>query len=178
MPLTDAVKQAMDDLCSDDEDVRVAAADTLGRNWRDAAPAVDTLVTALTSDYEAEVRGAAAKALGKIPGNSAVAPLINVAANDGELEVRTEAISALGDLKAPEAVGVLLDAITVRETRNVAQVALGRIGDPAVDPLIDRMKAEGADPDRSADELRETNKGSTAAFLAASWAQALSTRQE
>ncbi len=80
-------------LGSDDEYLRSAGADVLGRVGAAAAEA--RLVSLLRSDPSPEVRVAAAEALGGRPGGAASATLLDAAGSDTAEEVRLACLNAL-----------------------------------------------------------------------------------
>ena len=96
---------------------------------------VKGLIKALCYRKDANVRQAAAGALGEIGDALAVAPLI--AALKDSTYVRLAALDALGQIGAP-AVEPVIAALTDedRDLRHYASVALKRIGVPAVERLI------------------------------------------
>jgi HEAT repeat protein len=100
---------------------------------------VKGLIKALAYQKDAEVRHAAADALGKIADAGAVEPLI-VAVSDHRPEVQRAAVSALGKLGVDRAVQLLIAALASADyqaTREAAAEALGKIGDAtAIRPLI------------------------------------------
>ncbi|MBK8051049.1 MAG: HEAT repeat domain-containing protein [Anaerolineales bacterium] len=110
-----------------------AAATALGKI---GTPAVEPLVGAL-EDGSWEVRQAAALALAEI-GTPAVGPLID-ALKDEDTWVRWGAAKALGEIGDSRAVDSLIGALqdySYQEDDRAAATALGKIGTPAVEPLI------------------------------------------
>jgi HEAT repeat protein len=100
--------------------------------------AVDPLITVLKKDLNADVRQAAASALGNIKDLRAVNPLI-AALKDANASVRQQAAWALGKIKDARAAGPLITALGDADSylRQLAALALGDIKDPlAVEPLI------------------------------------------
>jgi len=110
---------------------------------------VDKAVGPLTDalqDSSAEVRGAAAQALGELRDNRAVAPLIK-SLGDKDVEVRQHAAHALGEIRDASAAGALIQAVKdpnpgVRESAIVA-LANMRSTD-ALNAILEAMK--DADP--------------------------------
>jgi len=119
--------------------VRQAAAEAIGDIGTQSA--VDALITALGDD-EWPVRWMAAKALGKIRHPSAVMPLID--ALKGDWPALWTVAEALGQLEDPRAVGSLVEALHHREgdkyVQQAAVEALGKIGEPIQNPLIDVLR--------------------------------------
>lgn len=95
----------------------------------------------MLSDSEAEVRSAAAEALGEIGDDCALEPLIALI-NDSEEEVRSAAARALGEIKNDRAVDTLIALLNDSETlvREAATYALGEISDDrAIEPLVNLL---------------------------------------
>jgi len=120
---SNAVKPLITTLKKDkDLTVLICAAEALGE-IRDAR-AVDTLIEVLTKSTDPLLRSAAANALGEIGDARAVAPLVTVLLEDkGETNRMCELLKLKG--------------VTVK--MYVAK-ALGKIGTPAVKPLITALK--------------------------------------
>lgn len=120
------------------------------------APAVGPLL-ALLKDSNAAVRMRAAEALGETADRRAVEPLVQ-ALRDHDALVRIEAAWALGKIKDPRAIEPLLTAWkNDPNLRWRAGGALGRIGAPAVEPLIALLRDGNPDVrSRAAEELAET----------------------
>ncbi len=91
-----AVEQLLTALKSDDESVRSASAEALGKI---GGPAVEPLIASLKHVFW-DVRAAAAMALGSTGDERAVDPLVR-ALKDPELPVRTEVKQALERLGRP-----------------------------------------------------------------------------
>jgi len=110
----------------------------------------------LLKDSNAAVRMKAAEALGDAADQRAVEPLIR-ALRDPETGVRIEAAWALGKIKDPRALEPLLAAWkNDSNLRWKAGGALGRIGQPAVEPLIALLRDGNADiRSRAAEEIAE-----------------------
>ena len=113
---------------------------------RIGAPAVDPLIEAL-NDNHAAVRKEAVLILGKIKDPRAVAPLIG-ALKDKDYDVEHRAADALANIGDP-AVGPLIAGFKdadigagfgAASINSAAPLILGRIGAPAVEPLIDALK--------------------------------------
>ena len=138
-----------------DEDVRSLATEALGRM---GTPAVEPLIQALKDEYHVDsrempakallggfgiykkvqhyiVRSGAAEALGKIGDARAVEPLIQ-ALKDRDYDVRGKAAEALGKIGDARAVEPLIQALKDEYAQPAAIESLGKIGAPAVEPLI------------------------------------------
>jgi len=110
---------------------------------------VDKAVGPLTDalqDSSAEVRGAAAQALGELRDNRAVAPLIK-SLGDRDAEVRQRAAHALGEIRDASAAGALIQAVKDPDpgVREYAIVALANMrSTDALNAVLEAMK--DADP--------------------------------
>ncbi len=109
---------------------RAAAADELGRHGairaRDVKDAIDPLLEALKEDRDAEVRRAAAKALGDIaPDSKRVVPALTEALRDDSVAVKMAAALALGQYggEAREALPSLRQLATDKKQKKLAQAA-------------------------------------------------------
>jgi HEAT repeat protein len=102
---------------------------------------VECLIAVLEDD-EWPVREMAAKALGKIGDARAVGPLIKALKRDWPaLWVVAEALGQLEDDRAVESlVAALRDSDGDKYTQQAAVEALGRIGEPIQEPLIDVLR--------------------------------------
>jgi HEAT repeat protein len=131
-----------------DEYVRWDAANALAKI---GGPAVEPLIRALTNE-DSNVRLGAARALGYIGNARAVEPLIHALKDE---YVRWEAVACLGkigDARAAEPLSLVLlnnaDRIFSQMTddqEDAVRRALSRIGEPAVEPLIQVLyKCAGA----------------------------------
>lgn len=121
--------------------IRMKAAEALGK-LRDKK-AVDQLIHAL-EDEDEFVRREAAEALGKIRNKKAVDPLIHMLMDKDEY-VRTYAAEALGKIRDKKAVDPLIHVIKDEDMGEAATVALIRLGEPAVKPLIQMLKDKNED---------------------------------
>ncbi len=101
------------------------------------------------ADEEADVRSAAALALGKVGGERAVDLLKQLAQNEPP-PVKTYSLQALGMSGREEVVPVLLDALKDQDNDVFASAAeaLGLIGKPVVPHLIALLKPDSADDAR------------------------------
>lgn len=104
-------------------------------------PALVPLMTAL-QDEDEDVRRQAALALGHMGHKAAVNSLIRTL-KDKECQVRREAAWALGAIGDERAVGPLVEMVKRNDYYPTsAAEALGRIGEPAVVPLIELLESE------------------------------------
>lgn len=155
-------------LQSADPTVRRKACYNLAKSKDESA--VDPLITALSGDEDATVRGAAAFALGEVGSARAVDALIQ-ALNDHEGNVESGAATALGKIGDVRAVPDLSELAKAKN--RAAIVALGKIGDArAIPSLLEVMLNTKARLDRFSVEVIEAITaigGSPAAeaFLAA-----------
>ncbi|MFB6071196.1 MAG: HEAT repeat domain-containing protein [Halanaeroarchaeum sp.] len=131
----------VDDLQADEPELRMAAANVLGRLENDNAvrPLVRTL-----DDPDPRVRARVARALGTIGDPSAAGPLVDHL--DGEpLGVRREVADALGHLGNPDALQGLLSVADddSEAMRRTVATSLGRFGDTRpVETLVDMLGDE------------------------------------
>jgi HEAT repeat protein len=109
---------------------RAAAAGELGRHGavraRDVKDAIDPLLEALKGDRDAEVRQAAARALGDIsPDPKRVVPALTEALKDKAANVKMAAALALGQYgqDARPAVPALRELATMKTDRKLSQTA-------------------------------------------------------
>jgi len=96
--------------------------------------AVALLLQAL-NDKDDKIRVAAARALGEMGDAQAVAPLLQ-ALNDKDSKIRIAAAGALGEIRDGRAVESLIHLLGHFKLGEPAAMALGKIGEPAVGPLI------------------------------------------
>jgi HEAT repeat protein len=109
---------------------RAAAADELGRHGairaRDVKDAIEPLMEALKGDRDAEVRRAAAKALGDIsPDSKLVVPALTEALKDSSVAVKMQAALALGQYgaEARSALPSLRELAFDKKQKKLAQAA-------------------------------------------------------
>ncbi|HKY60740.1 MAG TPA: HEAT repeat domain-containing protein [Gemmatimonadota bacterium] len=123
-------------LSDDDPNVRLSAAETLGKFGDPRA--VQALIQALRQDPDPKVRAMAAWALGEIEDPAAVSALSTALREDDDPVVRVHAAEALGNIEDALAIGVLGDAVkdTEVQVRRAAVEALGNMDDARVVPLI------------------------------------------
>ncbi|RKY36993.1 MAG: hypothetical protein DRP72_03565, partial [Candidatus Omnitrophota bacterium] len=124
-------------LKSEDSYVREQAAIALGEigDKRAIEPLINTL-----KDRNSDVRKYAAIALGKIGDKKAVEPLIN-ALEDKSWGVCKHAIIALGKIGDKKAIELLINVLrTDWIVREQAAIALVKISQPAIEPLINALK--------------------------------------
>jgi HEAT repeat protein len=134
--LVDALLKAVDD---DHKRVRVEAIYTLGVIARPplAEPAAAQLIKAL-DHYDAAIRGAAARVIGRLQVKNAGEALLK-AVNDSDAEVRFAAIRALGEIRDERAIQALTEQLTYYEKGEGAWSALdalARIAHPSSVPLF------------------------------------------
>lgn len=122
-----------------DFQAKVAAADRLGRSESEET-VISALLGALHNPY-AQVRGAAAFALGRLGDLKAVGPLVSLL-QDASDEVRCRAAVALGLIGSVSVLRVTSDAENPEDQtiRWAAIQALGNLGQPAVDCLAKALK--------------------------------------
>jgi HEAT repeat protein len=134
-----------------DEQVRMAAIQTLGDMEQDARGAVDVLAKAAIADKAAAVRAAACKALGKLGAvaQGAAATLLK-ALSDSDSRTRAGAAAALAEIKADPAMAVdpLMKMLDDQDhlVRLAAASALGRL-DSGGKSAVRLAKAVRNDPD-------------------------------
>ena len=134
-----AVERLLKALKSDDVDLRVGAAITLGKIGKE-----EPLLEAL-KDPEWEVRWAAATSLGNLKSREAVEQLISLLKDDS-WEVRRAAAIALGKIKDAKAVKPLAEALKSElMIRFEAARALIQIGSEAVESLVNLLSHEDDD---------------------------------
>jgi HEAT repeat protein len=126
-------------LVSENKDVRLWSAYTLGQIGPLAASAVEALNVSLAAADPA-LRATAAEALGKIAAPAAVDCLIN-ALDDENDQVRQYAAVALGQIgpAASAATKKLIVALSDQQVRTIVRDALVQIGPDAVDPLVESL---------------------------------------
>lgn len=133
-------------LNDDDPYVRAAVVDTLGR--LNDTGSIKLLIAAL-NDTDGYVRGRASIALRGMNDTRLVEPMI-AALDDWEWGVRMNAAFVLGELRDPRAIKPLIAALASDgfnsefETDHVGDIAassLGRIGELAVEPLIETLSS-------------------------------------
>ncbi len=120
-----------------DPDIVYHAAEALGEIGD--AGAVEPLITVLKHEEMSGVRWKTAESLVKI-GTPSVEPLISVLQHS-DSDVRWKAAIALGEIRDPRAIGPLIRQLsdTDRFVKGRVAHALGMIGVPAVDPLIQAL---------------------------------------
>ena len=132
--------------------IRRGAAMNLGRMGdRRAVPA---LIAAL-NNADPQVQEFVVRALAELKDPRAIEPLIAIARKNADKELQMYAIEAVGEFKDARAIAALIDipSRSAQDDRTVA-IALGRIGAPAVPPLLAALKnAEPASRVRVLDAL-------------------------
>jgi HEAT repeat protein len=140
------VPQLVAALKSKDATTRRKAANTLGLVGADAKTAVPALVESL-KDPDPQVRGTAARALAAI-GPPAVPALLKAAESSPDRSVCSLAYLALGESRPAdaEALRALVAALKdpEKEVRAAAAFALARLGDGAVAPLRQALRTKDA----------------------------------
>lgn len=103
--------------------------------------AVAALVRLLREDSDAEVRRAAANALGELEAEEAVPALADALRKDASADVRHTAAWALGQIESAAAVPALVAALgdSSRDVRETATWALGQIEDSSAVPALVRV---------------------------------------
>ncbi|HKI37754.1 MAG TPA: HEAT repeat domain-containing protein [Gemmataceae bacterium] len=138
------VTKLVADLKSNDSDVRRAAAKGLAEMGPDAKPAAPALITALKNDKDLFVRRFAAQALGEV-----------------EADPKT----------AVPALSAVLKEEDKKELVEAAVTSLGKMGQPAVPPLIDALKNKAAAPNK--DKKKGPAPADPTAFVRTKAAEAL-----
>jgi HEAT repeat protein len=142
----DQLPRSFDAALRDVEDkkaaVRVSAVRDLARHAAtpEGARATTALVTALSADVSAEVRGAAALALADAGARGALAALVD-AVQDTHLHVRQMALIALGELGSNEdeaVIAAVRDALAddAPALRFQALIACARLDPPSAEPVL------------------------------------------
>lgn len=148
------VKDALEQLHDEDENIRSQAALSLG--WVGDEEVIDPLIDALENDSSPKVRANAAMSLGQLGVDQAIKPLVN-SLNDSDYNVRGMAVYSLGLMKSQEAVEPLIEIMRNdpdKETRVAAIEALSQIGDKeAYKPLVYLIVTE-----ENTDILQEAKK--------------------
>ncbi|QGJ71620.1 Hypothetical protein PBC10988_33270 [Planctomycetales bacterium 10988] len=136
MPSIEYLERTLD---SNNPEVRLLSAATLGKMGEIAASALPALSNNL-KDRTPAVRRGAALAMGAIGPKSI--PFLQKAVRDDLPEVRILAIEGLTGIRSPdhqaEVVGLMIPALfdSVSKVRDQASHSLSRIGEPAIDSLI------------------------------------------
>ncbi len=181
-----AVDALVERLQDEDEDVRVDAAEALGR--MDARSAGEALLTSLVEDPCGDVKLAAVVALGRLKDASAVPVLRGLVRSRDEtvvwdeadflsegwddwLDLQLKAIEALGDMGVSEAAQDIiasLDDEMGQDLSGTAFRALAKLGQPGVVALAAYLDAkDGRLRRRAAEALRESGTSEACEVLAA-----------
>ena len=122
-----------------DKDAHVCAA-ALKSLARVGKPAHAIFLNAL-GEHSAVVRAAAAEVLGMLGDRRDVVSLVRALKKDEECVVREAVVRALGRLGGKSVVEPLIQALADRDfsVRGAAAEALVRVGEPAVEPLIEQF---------------------------------------
>lgn len=172
-----AVPQLIDSLHTDDLDMQIWLAYTLGRMGSHASAAAPTLAESLKSN-DSNLCAVAARSLGQIgSGDAKVVDLLARSTTDDEVRVRRFSVVSLGQIgpAAEAALPQLVDALAVQKVRADAIRSLVRIGEAAVSPLTaalgnDNIRLDAAEALRQLDPAMAKQLGidkPTAAALAA-----------
>ncbi len=133
-----AVPALRESLLSNDADIRLWSAYTLGQIGADAKPAVGDLAVVLTNP-DAAVRTVVAEAMGKMgPAAASAVPALAKALKDGNVDVRRRSAVSLGQIGSPSesAVPGLIEMLPDSDVRSTVRVALVQIGAATVEPLV------------------------------------------
>jgi HEAT repeat protein len=133
---TEGVNQLINKLNDPDWNVRAYAAQELG-SLKDPQ-AVEPLIVKL-KDPLIQVR--VAMSLGEIKDPRAVDPLI-AALKDKDFQAKGSAVSALGEIGDSRAVEPIIEALKDSDVEIEFELAMGKIGTRAVDPLIALLKSQ------------------------------------
>lgn len=135
------------------------AAVSEGAGWAlrkiEGSQATESLIE-LLEDENSSMRIGAARALGNGQDGRAVVPLIG-ALQDENISVGAEAAASLGKLNDTRAIGPLIEALDENETplQKTAAASLARIGEPAVEPLIQALAGDKSERGAAAWALGE-----------------------
>lgn len=139
---------AMQQLGSEDADVRLEAVETLGRRgWRRRREIAPRLRNLLRNDPDWRVRASSGRAIGRLSVRSAV-PDLAAALRDPQVEVRVVAAAALWRLPDPAAVPGLIQLLEDQDAaaRQWAALALGVVRDRrATPPLLRHLGDSSAE---------------------------------
>jgi len=134
-----------------DPAVSLAAARALGQI---ADPATAGPLLVALKHPSLQVRTGAARALGMMGADAAVEPLraMLLAGEGQEVAVAAEALGQIGSPAAVEALLVPLSDLSMTPRRHAALGALETVGQPAVDPLVERLDSDSSHIRRNAAE--------------------------
>lgn len=104
------------------------------------------LESLLAETTPGETRGAAACALGLLPGNSPLTDRVAPLLKDADPLVRGHAAESAGRLQRRELIPEILPLLAERETRGAARVALASYGSHALPALAEALMAEDTAP--------------------------------
>ena len=113
-----------------------SAANALGKIG--ALQAVEPLITALQSTDEF-MRAHAAEALGALGDTRAVEPLLTALSETKNRARKKEIATALGKIDAPQLIERLIPMLSDQDLSEYAALALGEIGDAAIEPVINAL---------------------------------------
>jgi HEAT repeat protein len=120
-------------LQSEDWDLRRRIAQILGQIGDESLSAP---LVPLLEDADPGVRARTAEILGRLGQEPAVEPLVRLAQRDDDEYVRRAAIRALAELGSELAIAPLIALLGDVQQRDIVAMALGEIGEAAVEPLI------------------------------------------
>ncbi len=127
--------QALND---DNKDIRLNSVSILGNSKSETV--VEPLIK-LLNDKDSDIRASAIGALGEIGNKKAIEPIRNML-NDENYRVIREAMRVLGDFKDAKSVDAIINIMEdkYKYVKFNTELALSKIGEPAVDPLIKNLK--------------------------------------
>lgn len=134
-------------LATNDESaaVRRQAIQALGELGISSPSILDTIIRALSSDSDEEVRKASAYALGLLAHHDTLTPLLHASNNTNESpSVRGMAIEALISLREHSVIPLLIDLLSdeAAEVRFWSSFALGQLGAQEALPELERLAKE------------------------------------
>jgi len=137
-----AVEPLITTLQDNNESCNTRAKAAMALGYTKDRRAVHALIVALSDDCRIFVRAKAAEALGQIKDPKAAEPLIEVLEHEDEdSKPLSSATEALGYLKDPKAVQPLIEILrSPRWIPYSVTEALGKIGMPAMEPLIEVLQ--------------------------------------
>jgi HEAT repeat protein len=145
-----ALDPLIEALHDQDDGVRWYSTRALGllNNLQAVEPLLAALNTA-TLEFDEEVQCAAIEALGKLGDRRATQALIGGLSNPGPSTIWVACATALGALRATEAIPYLIPKLADTDKYEPVAwdvaMALGRIGDPAIEPLLTALEYGDSD---------------------------------
>jgi HEAT repeat protein len=134
--------------------------------------AIASLIRLMKSTKEPNVQRAAIRALGELKATESVEDLIKLAEDKAALRViRNNAVFALGDIGDAKAIDTLILSLFREKAYFFAQanLALVKIGEPAIAPLVDTMMGKNTEAKR----IHEQNVGVLKGAMEANTAKVL-----